>query len=50
MMARGNVPMRHVAEGPDRHLYALTEKRVLGGPPDPNDATSGVVYCIEPAD
>jgi glucose/arabinose dehydrogenase len=40
---------RHVIEGPDGYLYALTEKRTLGTP-DPSDATSGVVYRIEPAD
>jgi glucose/arabinose dehydrogenase len=39
---------RHVVQGPDGYLYALTEKRTLGTP-DPNDATSGVVYRIEPA-
>jgi aldose sugar dehydrogenase len=41
---------RHVAQGPDGYLYAVTETRTLGGKPDPNDATSGVVYRIEPAD
>jgi len=41
---------RHVAQSPDGYLYAVTEKRTLGTPPDPNDATSGVVYRIEPAD
>jgi glucose/arabinose dehydrogenase len=41
---------RHVAQGPDGYLYAVTEKRTLGVPPDPSDATSGVVYRIEPAD
>jgi len=41
---------RHVAQGPDGYLYAVTEKRTLGTPPDPNDATSGVVYRIEPAE
>jgi aldose sugar dehydrogenase len=41
---------RHVAQSPDGYLYAVTEKRTLGVPPDPNDATSGVVYRIEPAD
>jgi glucose/arabinose dehydrogenase len=41
---------RHVVQGPDGYLYALTEKRTLGGQPDPNDATSGVVYRIQPAD
>jgi glucose/arabinose dehydrogenase len=41
---------RHVAQGPDGYLYAVTEKRTLGLPPDPGDATSGVVYRIEPAD
>jgi glucose/arabinose dehydrogenase len=41
---------RHVVQGPDAYLYALTEKRTLGGEPDPNDATSGIVYRIEPAD
>jgi glucose/arabinose dehydrogenase len=40
---------RHVAQGPDGYLYAVTEKRTLGTP-DPADATSGVVYRIEPAD
>jgi glucose/arabinose dehydrogenase len=40
---------RHVVQGPDDYLYALTEKRTLGLPADPNDATSGVVYRIEPA-
>jgi aldose sugar dehydrogenase len=40
---------RHVAQSPDGYLYAVTEKRTLGVPPDPNDATSGVVYRIEPA-
>jgi glucose/arabinose dehydrogenase len=40
---------RHVVQGPDGYLYALTEKRTLGGQPDPADATSGVVYRIEPA-
>jgi glucose/arabinose dehydrogenase len=39
---------RHVVQGPDGLLYPLTEKRTLGEP-DPNDATSGVVYRIEPA-
>jgi glucose/arabinose dehydrogenase len=39
---------RHVDQGPDGYLYALTEKRTLGTP-DPSDATSGVVYRIEPA-
>jgi glucose/arabinose dehydrogenase len=41
---------RHVVQGPDGYLYALTEKRTLGGQPDPNDATSGVVFRIEPAE
>ncbi len=41
---------RHVAQSPDGYLYAVTEKRTLGTPADPNDATSGVVYRIEPAD
>jgi glucose/arabinose dehydrogenase len=41
---------RHVDQGPDGYLYAVTEKRTLGLPPDPADATSGVVYRIEPAD
>jgi glucose/arabinose dehydrogenase len=41
---------RHVAQSPDGYLYAVTETRTLGTPPDPNDATSGVVYRIEPAD
>jgi glucose/arabinose dehydrogenase len=41
---------RQVVQSPDGYLYAVTEKRTLGTPPDPNDATSGVVYRIEPAD
>lgn len=41
---------RHVVQGPDGYLYALTEKRTLGGQPDPSDATSGVVFRIEPAE
>jgi glucose/arabinose dehydrogenase len=41
---------RQVEQSPDGYLYAVTEKRTLGTPPDPNDATSGVVYRIEPAD
>jgi glucose/arabinose dehydrogenase len=41
---------RQVVQSPDGYLYALTEKRTLGTPPDPNDATSGVLYRIEPAD
>ncbi|MBN1240473.1 MAG: PQQ-dependent sugar dehydrogenase, partial [Gammaproteobacteria bacterium] len=41
---------RHVVQGPDGYLYALTEKRTLGGTPDPGDATSGTVYRIEPAE
>ncbi len=41
---------RHVVQSPDGYLYAATEKRTLGTPPDPNDATSGVVYRIEPAE
>jgi glucose/arabinose dehydrogenase len=40
---------RHVIQGADGYVYALTEKRTLGTPGDPNDATSGVVYRIEPA-
>ncbi|HEX5047788.1 MAG TPA: PQQ-dependent sugar dehydrogenase, partial [Gammaproteobacteria bacterium] len=40
---------RHVVQSPDGYVYALTEKRTLGVPADPNDATSGVVYRIEPA-
>jgi len=40
---------RQIEQGPDGYLYAVTEKRTLGTPPDPNDATSGVVYRIEPA-
>ena len=35
---------RQVVQSPDGYLYAVTEKRTLGTPPDPNDATSGVVY------
>ena len=41
---------RQVVQSPDGYLYAVTEKRTLGTPPDPNDATSGVVYRIEPVD
>jgi glucose/arabinose dehydrogenase len=41
---------RHVVQSPDGYLYAATERRTLGTPPDPSDATSGVVYRIEPAD
>jgi aldose sugar dehydrogenase len=41
---------RHVIQGPDGYLYALTEKRTLGGQPDPSDTTSGVVFRIEPAE
>ena len=41
---------RHVVQSPDGYLYAATEKRTLGTPPDPLDATSGVVYRIEPAE
>ncbi len=41
---------RHVVQGPDGYLYALTEKRTLGGQPEPSDTTSGVVYRIEAAD
>ena len=41
---------RHVEQSPDGYLYAATEKRTLGTPPDPSDATSGVVYRIEPAE
>ncbi len=41
---------RHVIQSPDGYLYALTEKRTLGSPSDPNDATSGKVWRIEPAD
>jgi glucose/arabinose dehydrogenase len=41
---------RHVAQGADGYIYALTEKRTLGGQPDPSDATSGVVFRIEPAE
>jgi glucose/arabinose dehydrogenase len=40
---------RHVVQGPDGYLYALTEKRTLGGQPEPSDTASGVVYRIEPA-
>jgi glucose/arabinose dehydrogenase len=40
---------RHVVQSPDGYLYAATEKRTLGTPPDPNDATSGVIFRIEPA-
>jgi hypothetical protein len=36
-------------QGPDGYLYALTEKRTLGGSIDNGDATSGVVYRIQPA-
>ena len=41
---------RHVVQGPDGYLYALTEKRTLGGQPDASDTTSGVVFRIEPAE
>jgi glucose/arabinose dehydrogenase len=41
---------RHVVQSPDGYLYAATERRTLGTPPDPSDATSGIVYRIEPAD
>jgi glucose/arabinose dehydrogenase len=41
---------RQVVQSPDGYLYGVTEKRTLGTPPDPNDATSGVVYRIEAAD
>jgi glucose/arabinose dehydrogenase len=41
---------RHVVQGPDGYLYALTEKRTLGGQPDLSDTTSGVVFRIEPAE
>ena len=40
---------RHVVQGGDGYLYALTEKRTLGGQPNPSDITSGIVYRIEPA-
>ena len=40
---------RHVVQSPDGYLYAATERRTLGTPPDPSDATSGVIYRIEPA-
>ncbi len=40
---------RQAVQGPDGYLYAITEKRTLGGTPDSKDATSGVVYRIEPA-
>jgi aldose sugar dehydrogenase len=40
---------RHVVQSPDGYLYAATERRTLGTPADPNDATSGVIYRIEPA-
>ncbi len=39
----------HVVQSSDGYLYAATERRALGTPPDPNDATSGVIYRIEPA-
>ncbi len=41
---------RRVAQGPDGYLYALTGKRTLGGQREPGDATSGVVFRIEPAE
>jgi len=41
---------RQIEQGPDGYLYGVTEKRTLGTPLDPADATSGVVYRIEPAD
>jgi hypothetical protein len=37
-------------QGPDGYLYALTEKRTLGGQPNVSDATSGTVFRIEPAE
>jgi glucose/arabinose dehydrogenase len=40
---------RQNEQGPDGYLYGVTEKRTLGTPPDPDDATSGTVYRIEPA-
>jgi glucose/arabinose dehydrogenase len=40
---------RHVVQSPDGYLYALTEKRTLGRTPLDDDATSGIVYRIEPA-
>jgi glucose/arabinose dehydrogenase len=40
---------RQIEQGPDGYLYGVTEKRTLGTPPDPDDATSGTVYRIEPA-
>jgi glucose/arabinose dehydrogenase len=41
---------RQVVQGPDGFLYALTEKRTLGGQPDLSDATSGAVFRIEAAE
>ncbi len=41
---------RHVIQGPDGYVYALTEMRTLGGEPDPAEATSGAVYRIEPTE
>jgi len=41
---------RHIVQGPDGYLYALTEKRTLGGQPDASDTTSGVVFRIESAE
>lgn len=40
---------RHVVDGPDGHLYVLTERRTLGTADASGDATSGVLYRIEPA-
>ena len=40
---------RHVVEGPDGYLYVLTEQRTLGAADASGDATSGVLYRIEPA-
>ena len=39
---------RHLVQGPDGYLYALTDNPTLGRT-DPGDATSGVVYRIERA-
>lgn len=40
---------RHVVQGPDGYLYVSTEKRTLGAEVS-DDATSGVIYRIEPAE
>jgi glucose/arabinose dehydrogenase len=41
---------RHVVQGPDDLLYVSTERRALGDIAPADDATSGVIYRIEPAE